>query len=310
MKKSLIFVTIFALLLAAFAARGTLSSVNAAEEAGTTTTVLDFSNMMDATQFISTGSWEVDDGKFVEQSGSGENYACYAYYYKDVTVEWKMELSSGENVYGGISLRKQRPQDGAYQSGINIKIFRNGSVVFVNDAVDGNPVLAELPEGTVNAETENSFKVTIVGNEYKLYVNGGESPAFSVTNDYYGVGGFSLISGNASVYFDDLKVTGKALGAMSVFSGGSGVGGENGGDERYGDVDKSQADSDFNDKIGDTSKENGEPDWDYGEVKDNEPKAEGGETGSCKSSVGADLTLFGVLATLAAIGTIRRRKNA
>ena len=302
---------ICAVLLGVFAAGGMISA-KAESSAEVQTVTLNFSDMMDATKFISTGSWEVDEGKFVEKSASGENFACYAYYFKDVTVEWTMSLASDNaNAYGGIALRKQRPQDTAYQSGLTMKISGNGSVKFYNEAVDGSPVLAELPEGTITATEENTFKVTVIGTTYALYINGNETAAFSVENYYYGIGGFSLISGNAQVSFDDLKVTGKSLGEMSAFSGASGVGGENGGDDRYGDIDKDAADSDFNDKIGNTDDENRTPDWDFGEVRDNVPERNSTDNadGGCNSSVGG-FSALAVVTLIASAVMIRRRKDA
>ena len=98
---------------------------------------------------------------------------------------------------------------------------------------------------------------------------------------------------------------------MSAFSGASGVGGENGGDDRYGDIDKDAADSDFNDKIGNTDDENRTPDWDFGEVRDNVPERNSTDNadGGCNSSVGG-FSALAVVTLIASAVMIRRRKDA
>lgn len=270
----------------------------------------DFSDFIDSASFISTGSWEVIDGKFNEKSGSAENYSCYSYYFKDVVVEWTMSIENDSaNAYAGIAVRKQRPQDNAGKSGYNLKVFGDGSIALTNEAVSPAVKLADLPAGTIADVTRsNGYKLVVSSTTYSLYVNGGAEYVFSVQDDYYTIGGFSLISANSAAWFDDLSVEGAELGSMSDLSGASGVGGDNGGDERYGDIDKGSADSDFNEKIGDITDENIDDDWDFGEVTDNKPHNAVSTNGGCSGNIG--FGSVGIILSLSAIiAIIAKRRN-
>lgn len=153
------------------------------------------------------GTWKVVKGEYKQTDNDTKSPVAWdrgtvlsGKKYTDFTIEFKVKMSA--NGFAGVLLRKAGEKDNHQMSGY--LVFLNSDGLGQVYKKEGN-VLAEISGGKKNSY--NKVKVVVKGKNIKVYLNGSSKPAADVADDEYKSGYLSLVAGNTTASFDDVKIT-------------------------------------------------------------------------------------------------------
>jgi len=125
----------------------------------------------------------------------------------DFAVEASIRMIDAKgdlNNWGGLNFRKANASAFPWDDGYLVLATGTGNLLVLKA---GSGVLAGKALGTSIAEQDVRLKVTMIGSEMNIYVNGGTEPFLTVSDSGFTEGYVGLASTQASVRFKDIMVS-------------------------------------------------------------------------------------------------------